>query len=62
MKDRKELFRVTSLADGHEFVVYTNGEISGFPEDSYIMNSYPILRAKEKALLRIEMEARYEHR
>lgn len=40
---RELLFEV--FADGREYRIYTNGEIEGFPEASYLHNCFPVLLA-----------------
>jgi hypothetical protein len=43
VNSREILFRVLMGVGGHEFVIYTNGEIAGFGEGAIIFNYYDAL-------------------
>jgi hypothetical protein len=52
---RELLFTVRHRDTGHEYRIYTNGEIEGFPEGATIViNNYPALVAKLFAKLELE--------
>jgi hypothetical protein len=59
---RQELFKVLVPSSGHKYVIYTNGDTEGFPENDKVLifNYYRALlaraRAQEQTALRREIE------
>jgi hypothetical protein len=47
--ERQVLFKVQIKAAGHEYVIYDNGEISGFEEGAIVVNYYPTLLSMHRA-------------
>jgi len=43
MREKEILFKVLAGVGGHEYVIYTNGEIDGFGEGAIVINYYPAL-------------------
>jgi hypothetical protein len=48
MQNRQLLFKVTMGVGGHEYTIYTNGEIEGFGAGALIVNYYPALLASDR--------------
>lgn len=43
---RRELFKIVERKTGHQFIIYNNGEIEGFGDDCYVINSFPTLESQ----------------
>ena len=46
--DKELLFKVLMGIGGHEYVIYTNGEIEGFGEGAFVVNCYDQLLALDR--------------
>jgi hypothetical protein len=40
---KQVLFKVKKGVDGHEYIIYTNGDVEGFGEGALVFNYYPSL-------------------
>ncbi len=47
--ERRVLFRVREGVEGHEYVIYDNGDIEGFGEGAIVFNYHPTLLGRALA-------------
>jgi hypothetical protein len=45
--EKQLLFKVVVKSSGHEYRIFTNGEIEGFPEDSWVFNYFDVVATAE---------------